>query len=444
MSVALCPGRGLRRFDEHAAIANRLMDEFRGLDAGVTPSNALSQLKRAAPYMGIPLRVVSVIDLLFAWTKPQDWQGGRLPVVWPSNDMLAQKLGITVRQVQKLLAQAQAHGLIGFLDSPNGHRGGRRGDDGAITWGYGIVLAPIGTRHQEFAERAARGAADDAAVTMLRKRLASARRKIRGLAQTAIDEGLQHLEADEHLALALMATEQMRGVRDLGLLGACVGQIEERARRLATAVSAEIADQDESSRHQKSSCSDEFKDTHSTTTTQLPTATAVTSNVLAKRSRNIAAGSDPQPSTEVEADLVKHGVSPGFMTEAFPELCHNLLYHQASWGELVAMAEQLAGQSGIGAHVFREACRVMGSRGAAASVIATVQKYRRGEVQRPGAYLRGMSSKAARGELNLGRTLHGLRESSRTAAMQAMSYGTEPAPIGSLIARLTPRVAPRA
>ena len=254
MAAVHSPGRGLRRFDEHAAKATKLVDDFCGLDAGMAPSHALAALKRAAPYMDVPLRVVSVIDLLFAWTKPQDWQGGRIPVVWPSNDLLAQKLGVTVRQVQKLLKQAQAFGLIGFADSPNGHRGGRRSADGFITWGYGIVLAPIGTRFREFLACAARGAAEDAELTVLRKRLAAARRKIRALAQTAFDADLYHLKADDDVALALMATDQMRRVRDQGLLAACVQQLEERARHLAEALIAEIVPADTSNDYEDSSC----------------------------------------------------------------------------------------------------------------------------------------------------------------------------------------------
>ena len=436
MAAAQSPGRGLRRFDEHAAKATKLVAEFRGLESGVAPSNALAALKRAAPYMDVPLRVVSVVDLLFAWTKPQDWQGGRLPIVWPSNELLGQKLGVTVRQVQKLLNQAQALGLIGFIDSPNGHRGGRRGADGFITWGYGIVLAPIGTRLQEFTARATRGAAEDAALTVLRKRLAAARRKIRELAQTAFDADLRHLKADDDLALALMATDQMRRVRDTALLTACVEQIEERSRRLAEAVSASIADTNVSGDHKNSSCWDDSEDTHSTTTKHLQSAKADTSSGLAKRSRRNEAALYAQPQTPVDEDLEKHGVGPSFIIEIAPDLCSELLYHDRSWGEVVATAEKLAGQSGISKHAFKEACRVMGQRGAAASVIATIQKYRRGEVERPGAYLRGMSSKAGKGELNLGRTLHGLKDASHVIAMRGMADGTEATPIGSLLSRL--------
>ena len=442
MAAAQSPGRGLRRYDEHVAKATRLVEEFRGLETGTAPSNALAALKRAAPYIGVPLRVVSMIDLLFAWTKPQDWQGGRLPVVWPSNELLAQKLSVTVRQVQKLLGQAQAFGLIGFADSPNGHRGGRRGADGFITWGYGIVLAPIGTRLQEFTARAARGAAEDAALTVLRKRLASARRKIRALAQTAFDAELNHLNADQDLALALMATDQMRQVRDTTLLTACVEQIEDRSRRLADALAAEIVGPLSSSGQEESSCWHDQEDTHSTTTNDLQSAKADTRSGSARISSEIGGALPSQPQTPIDDDLEKHGVDPNFIVSIAPELCSGLLYRDGSWGEMVAIAERLAGQSGISNHAFKEACRVMGSRGAAASVIATIQKYRRGEVHRPGAYLRGMSIKAGKGELNLGRTLHGLKDTSRTIAMRGMADGTEATPIGSLMSRLVSRGTP--
>lgn len=439
MAAVHSPGRGLRRFDEHAARATKLVDEFCGLKPGMAPSNALAALKRAAPYMDVPLRVVSVIDLLFAWTKPQDWQGGQIPVVWPSNDLLAQKLGVTVRQVQKLLNQAQAFGLVSFRDSPNGHRGGRRGADGLITWGYGIVLAPIGTRLQEFAARAAKGAAEDAALTMLRKRLAAARRNIRALAQTAFDADLHDLKAGDDLAVALMATDQMRCVRDTGLLTACVEQIEERARRLAGAVSAKIAVPNTGMIQDDSSCWGDPDVIDSTTTNQLQSAKAdIRSSSAEERSKNGDA-LPSQPQSAVDDDLEKHGVDPKFIISIAPEFCSGLLHRDETWGKVVAIAERLASQSGISNHAFKEACRIMGQRGAAASVIATIQKYRRGDVQRPGAYLRGMSRKADKGELNLGRTLYGLKDTNCAAAMRGMSDRTDAMPIGSLMSRLVSR-----
>ena len=66
MAAVQSPGRGLRRFDEHAAKATKLVEAFSGLETGMAPSNALAALERGAPYMDVPLRLVSMIDLLFA------------------------------------------------------------------------------------------------------------------------------------------------------------------------------------------------------------------------------------------------------------------------------------------------------------------------------------------------------------------------------------------
>lgn len=437
MSCAQSPGSGLRRFDEHAAFATQLAEEFRGLDAGVSPTTVLGVLKRAAPYIEVDLRIVSLVDLLFAWTKPQDWRGGQVPVVWPSNDVLSRKLGVSVRQVQKRLNQAQALGLITFRDSPNGCRGGRRGEDGTIVWAYGIVLAPVGTRFNELKDTAAAGAVADAAVTILQKRLAAARRKIRSMAQTAQDRALGHLRADEDLALALMATQQMRRVRDETLLTGCVEQIEGRARALAAALMAEIGTQHLASETSNSSCSDEHYDVHSTTTKHLQSAKADTGNGSAEKSRN-QADVLSQPSA-VEEDLEKHGVSLSFMAEVASDLWPELGFGRRDWGDLVATAERLSNQAGISAHAFHQAVRIMGQRGAAASVIATIQKHRRGEVHRPGAYLRGMTDKAYRGELNLGRTFHGLKDASRSVAMAGIADGSDPMPFGSLVAKVMSR-----
>lgn len=85
----------------------------------------------------------------------------------------------------------------------------------------------------------------------------------------------------------------------------------------------------------------------------------------------------------------------------------------------------------------------MGERGAAASVIATVQKYRTGEVQRPGAYLRGMSGKALKGELRLGKTFHGLKDAGRSAMMRSLADGSAPSHIGHLSRRIMTNLAAR-
>ena len=435
MTYAYQPGAGFRRFDGAAAEAERLAQAFCGLPEGNGPGQALAAFKRAAAYLSVPPSVVQLVDVLFAWTKPEDWRSASTPIVWPRNDKLARKLGLKVRQVQNLLDRAIALRLISHKDSPNGNRGGARSPDGTIKWAYGIVLSPIGARIDEFRAVAERGAREDEEIDALRRRLAAARRRTASLAQAAADNMIDGTGADAELALARSAARQMRHVRDIDLLTGCVEQIEQRTRELERRVSVVFAEREalnQSVNTDYNASSDEDRCTLSTTTNQPQPAKAVTRSGLAKRSSENYDVRSTLPQTEVEEDLEKHGVDPNFIESVAPDLCGSLDLGRRSWGELVHLAERLANQHHIHRHAWHEACRVMGQRGAAASVIATVRKYQTGEVERPGAYLRGMSGRAAKGELNLGRTFHGLKDARQSGSMRAMQAGGDPRSIGQI------------
>lgn len=435
MTYAYHPGAGFRRFDGAAAEAERSAQAFRGLPDGAGPGHALAAFKRAASYLNVPPSVVQLVDVLFAWTKPEDWRSASTPIVWPRNDKLARKLGLKVRQVQNLLDRAIALRLISHKDSPNGNRGGARSADGTIKWAYGIVLSPIGARIDEFKAIAERGAREDEEIDALRRRLASARRRTASIAQAALDGMIEGTGADDELALAQSAARQMRNVRDLQLLTGCVEQIEQRGRDLEARLAAVLIEREalnHSVETDRNACSDEVQCTHSTTTIQPQTAEAVTGSGLARKSSGGYDVRSALPQTEVEDDLEKHGVDPDFIESIVPELCGSLDLGRRGWGEIIHLAERLADQHHIHRHAWHEACRIMGHRGAAASVIATVRKYQAGEVERPGAYLRGMSGRAAKGELNLGRTFHGLKDVSNAGGMRVMQAGGDPRSFGQL------------
>jgi replication initiation protein RepC len=407
---------GTRRYDGFSAIAERLADQFQA-QGEVSPTRLLGKLKRAAPYMGLPRTIVGLMDELIAHTRKQDWMPGKTPIVWVRNEKLAITLGIGVRQLQNLIRAAVEHGLIVPRDSANGHRGGQRNANGDIVWAYGFDLRPLGSREEEFEAIARKGAAEDAEIDRLRRALASARRRARMLADTVDRYALQEVDAEREMDLVLMAVRHISGSRNMDLLIRCVAQLDMRVRAFQAAV--DVALQARISVENPDNGDDLSVDNspkgavncvHITTTTQLITAEAVTGRGFAK-ARN--EGSDITllaPLSKVEQDLDRHGVDPGFVAKVCPFLVHDLVPGPRAWGRLVSIAEQLVGQNQIHVHAWREACRLMGQRGAAAAVIATVQKHWSGEVRSPGAYLRGMSDKAAAGTLNLGKTYHGLRD----------------------------------
>jgi replication initiation protein RepC len=434
MSYAYAPGAGHRRIDERTAATNQLAQAFAGLPEEVSHRQVLTMFKRAAPYLGIPPRLVHAIDTLMSWSRPVDWMDGERPIVFPSNEKLTQKLGIGVRHLQKMLTSAARFGLLTHRDSANGNRIGARGKDGRLIYAYGIDLSPLGARYEEFVQAAAEGTAADQRIDVLRKRLTAARRRIRSLAQLVEDEMIESIDARTAVEIAQLATRQMRAVRDEALLGACVEQIEARAEELQKAVTSVFDGLQSSKNQEKDSPSDDLEDTLITTTNQPKTAKADYSSGFPEKS----SGSrydvrDPNPQTEVEADLAKHGVDPGFIASVIPEFMLPGT-QPPTWGTLIGTAERLVDQASIHRNVWHEACRLMGQKGAAASVLATAHKHMRGDVDRPGAYLRGMNRHAASGLLNLGRTFHGLKDNARSEGMRSLASGAEPRSVGQLAA----------
>lgn len=414
-SVALKRSSGLRRYDGFSAAAERIAGEWQG-QADASPSRLLGKLKRAAPYMGIPRTLVSMLDELVAHSRPQDWRPGKIPIVWVRNETLAVTLGVGVRQLQNYIRRSVELGLIVPRDSANGHRGGARNADGEIVWAYGFDLSPIGARAAEFDEIAAEGAAIDKEIDRLRRVLASLRRKARTLAE-AIDVQALDADADAVIAFVTMAVVHARGSRDPALLQGCIDQVAAQVDILQKDVDSALAMcSDRASEALKITPKPESKFVHSTTTTHLKTANAVTSMSSSKWNSGELGVGMLAPQSNVEADLEHYGVDPAFISMACPELLWDLEPGPRAWGRIVSVAEQLVGQHRIAISAWREACRLMGQKGAAAAVIAVVYKNWTGEVREPGAYLRGMCAKAAEGALNLGRTYHGLREVQKAAA----------------------------
>ena len=406
-------GDGLRRYDAAAALADQAAKRFNGLPPGLKPGHVLAAFKQASQYLGYPMRVVHLVDALFAWTTTEDWAAGQVPIVWPRNEHLAQKLGVGIRQTQKLLDLAVGLQLITHHDSPNGHRGGQRDESGRIKWAYGIVLSPLGDRYSEFVSATAAGRKDDARLKALHRRLAGARRKTRSIVQATQDLALDLPSASEALELARMATSQMRGSRDSALMLKCVWQIEAATAELEAAFAAATAHDDLNNASVGSvdnSPLDDREDTHSTTTTQLKSAFAEYRSGLAEKRSGSGDARAADNQTEVEKDLEQHKVDPGFIRDVCPDACVGLKELRADWGDVVQIAERLVDLNAIHRKAWSEACSLMGDKGAAAAVIVTIQKFRSGNVRRPGAYLRGLSGKAAAGALHLGRTFHGLKD----------------------------------
>jgi replication initiation protein RepC len=142
MQLASSGGRRLR----HAALAARKLV----LDTGRTVTR--KELSAAARDAGkaLDLRPAqrAVLSELVACWGEQEWE--RL-LVWPSNDYLMSRTGLTERAIRRILRQLIDLTLISPKDSPNGKRYAVKDLAGQVVDAFGFDLTPIYARRGDWA-----------------------------------------------------------------------------------------------------------------------------------------------------------------------------------------------------------------------------------------------------------------------------------------------------
>ena len=128
-----------------------------------------------------------------------------------------------------------------------------------------------------------------------------------------------------------------------------------------------------------------------------------------------AAGPDGQRHGDAAVD--RRTDAPGAAAAGLPE------NPAPAWPEIVDAADWLRGELGVSKSLWGEACMAMGREQAAIAIAIVSAKPAEHFRSTPGGYFHGMVAKAKAGELNLARTVWGLRQ---TAAAKSRR-GSAPA-----------------
>ena len=136
----------------HTTIAN-----FRSLSDGIIASAILAQqdnrpiiekhelsmtLKRVAPALGIKGTAYHILDILLGLVHADDFQEGNTPIVAISNQRLAEYTQHTTRTVTRGLKQLVEAGILAYKDSPTGRRFIDRNRAGKVIQAYGLDFTP--------------------------------------------------------------------------------------------------------------------------------------------------------------------------------------------------------------------------------------------------------------------------------------------------------------
>jgi len=421
---------GFRRLTPSLLRADRTAEGFDGLPEGVeAPGQLLAAFKAAASRLGLSPRLVHAVDWLFRFTQPQDWGRGGRPIVWPSAGLQQEALGLSESRVKALTRALIEAGLVTMKDSPNGKRYGVRDRAGRITEAYGFDLSPIAARYPEFVRLAEEARAERAEMGRLRRRATIACKGITQILETAAE---YHLDGEDWASLARetrVLANALKKVERPEEMALGVESLERRQRlareRLENLLSQAMDDAPgavdsaplgpENSPHQ---------DTYN------PTLNPQTDTVIANEGCSAPAGEAVPPEAAPELPPAPQAAKPArpervdgavlkLSTEDLVRLAPRLRPYLAvptpTWPAVVDAADWLRGELGVSKSLWGEACLAMGREEAAIAVAIVSAKPAGHFRSSPGGYFHGMVAKAKAGELNLARTIWGLRSRDRRA-----------------------------
>jgi replication initiation protein RepC len=441
---------GFRRLTPSLLQAERAAERFDGLPEGVGyHGELLAAFKAAAPRLGLSVRLVHALDWLFRFTRPQDWQHGGRPIVWPSSSMQQEALALSETRVKSVNRGLIEAGLITMRDSPNGKRYGVRDRDGRIVEAYGFDLSPIATRHAEFVRLAAEAKAERDLIGRLRRRATIARKAIAQILETVAEYGfggeewsrlryetpaliksLRLVERPEEIAIGVGSLERQQTVARARLeqLLEAVNPVPRGAENSPHNIPTKqviyperdtvMAPQgnESASGPATSDPASDMGQAEKEYTQARPDGENPDSGTMIEPEPQAGQGETKQmapPLGRMEKDPVIR-VSIDELMILAPRLRTYLESPRPAWPEIIDAADWLRGELGVTKSLWGEACIAMGRQQAAVAIAIVSAKPAAHFRSTPGGYFRGMVMKAKIGELNLARTVWGLRQAKKS------------------------------
>jgi replication initiation protein RepC len=440
---------GFRRLTPTLLQVDRAAERFGGLPEGVeVHGQLLAAFKAAAPRLGLSVRLVHALDWLFRFTRPQDWEEGWRPVVWPSSSMQQEAFGLSESRVKSINRGLIEAGLITMKDSPNGKRYGVRDRQGRIVEAYGFDLAPIAMRHAEFLRLAAEAKAERELIGRLRRRATIARKSIAQILETiakyafggeewsrlrhdtqTLIKALRLVQRSEEIAIGVASLErrQTEARRRLEQLLETVNPDPKGPENRPHNVPTNQALYSEQNTVMASKgCSPPQGPRLSNPAPHVEQPEQENAQTKPESEGVVESGREPDPTIgqggeqrtdpygrtdkpRTDSGTVMRVSTDELMVLA-PRLRAYLKTPTPTWPDIVDAADWLRGELGVSKSLWGEACQSMGRETATIAIGIVSAKPAEHFRSTPGGYFHGMVAKAKTGELNLAQTIWGLRQ----------------------------------
>lgn len=381
----------------------------------------LSAFKYASAAMGVPRRVVDLIDYLVGLTRPVDWEAGAQPRAWPSNAALEDYLHLGRTQVKYLIRTARELGLIEIEERGNGNRFGYRDHKGRIVDACGFDLSPLVARCAEFRQAADAHYARRREGKRLRGLISGMRSEILSLAEFAVELGA----AGDWKAVCdqAQALGSMRGKgydpADLAPIVAMLGELLDGAKEVVQASVSSESDPLGPENRPPITSTNPANNSHREKV-GMDGPSRPEAHPLDRRRREPASPTrtaDGKSSgvgkREGVAGSALRGfqVSPSFLVRIAPPFAAwTQDGKETTWGDLMVIAEAVRKGLGISPDAWRQALATFGTQDAIAVLAVIAARDAANQVASPGGLLRRMAELHISGDLRLDKTLFGLAD----------------------------------
>ncbi|MEP2732509.1 MAG: plasmid replication protein RepC [Ascidiaceihabitans sp.] len=421
------PTPGLVAAEKHAQAGERL---------SIPKSQAIVAAKKIAAAIGLKSQDLLLLDTFGAVTQPQDWEQGRRPIVWASNNFLMEQTGFSLATLKRHARRLCEAGLIAFKDSPNGKRYGYRDHEGVIVEAYGFDLAPMAARTAEFEALHVQILEERQVCKSLRNTITVTRRVIRAKIEKALESHLKGPWRELQAEFVLMLERLPKRATGPDKLVNIVDWFKALQERVEAAFEAAFdwPQETDARSHPQEGSTETIAVTYSQNMnpreftgephilTTIEPKPVISNSSEKQHAAGVGPESPPVEQVEKPEDVDLDGDwsthtnrrrsdidIPMLMLTCphFGEMARGMEGYIRDWNGVHRAAAKIRPMVGISEHAWNTAQRALGAEVAAAAVALIYDKHALGEVSSPGGYLRGMIQKAQAGELHLDRSFYG-------------------------------------
>ena len=454
-----CPPRrraeGFRRESSQTIHWRQQAATYRGLPEGIKhPHEVMDILRQARAGLKLTDAELALLTDLYAATQPKDWH--RRPLVWPSNDTIASRMGRSISAVQRMVQRLAGLGLIVMQDSPTGKRYGIRDAEGHIVKAFGFDLSLLALRAAEFRALAAKRQAEDAQIKAARARAHIARRQLLAVIDAAEEAQIWGTFWQDAAVRAAGLSASLSKIRDASRLESITHELTallvetQTALARTDAVGREMASDNSVG---KTASSNELGSAHRVDATLNNTTNSSFNNNCNNAQQACksprAVGGYPEFEAKVRTSKASEKGDPldhvdlVRLIAGAPELARHDEPVPESWPDLRAACLPLLARYDISRRLFLEAEDQLGRR-MPTMIFCIMLAHGRNHYRSPGGAFRRMVERADKGQLHILPSYYGLTAAAQGRdALQTQSSATIETPmssVGTVLSRISKRL----